>query len=62
MNTHTHIYILVSEITNSAYWRNPFNSLATAKNLVEYYVLDVEPLGQTRGKVEFYIFIINKCE
>ncbi|CAG8747792.1 1961_t:CDS:2, partial [Racocetra persica] len=30
--------------------KQPFNSLATTKNLVEYYVLDVEPLGPTRGK------------
>ncbi|CAG8478838.1 3892_t:CDS:2 [Diversispora eburnea] len=30
--------------------RNPFNSLATIKNLVEYYVLDVEQLGVTRNK------------
>ncbi|CAG8701122.1 6106_t:CDS:2, partial [Racocetra fulgida] len=30
--------------------KEPFNSLATTKNLVEYYVLDVEPLGPTRGK------------
>ncbi|RHZ80547.1 hypothetical protein Glove_134g186 [Diversispora epigaea] len=42
--------LAVSEITNAAYWRNPFNSLATIKNLVEYYVLDVEQLRVTRNK------------
>ncbi|RIB12914.1 NMD3 family-domain-containing protein [Gigaspora rosea] len=42
--------LAVSEISTSVYWRQPFNSLATTKNLVEYYVLDVEPLGPTRGK------------
>ncbi|CAG8496610.1 9786_t:CDS:2 [Dentiscutata erythropus] len=42
--------LAVSEVSTSVYWRQPFNSLATTKNLVEYYVLDVEPLGSTRGK------------
>ncbi|CAG8652903.1 15635_t:CDS:2 [Dentiscutata heterogama] len=42
--------LAVSEVSTSIYWRQPFNSLATTKNLVEYYVLDVEPLGPTRGK------------
>jgi len=42
--------LAVSEITPSTYWRNSFTSLSTVKNLVEYYVLDVEPLGPTRGK------------
>ncbi|CAG8570878.1 431_t:CDS:2 [Acaulospora morrowiae] len=40
----------VSEIATSLYWRTPFNSLASSKNLVEYQILDVEPLGPVRGK------------
>jgi hypothetical protein len=32
------------------YWRNPFRPLATAKQLVEYVVLDIEPLGPASQK------------
>ena len=32
------------------YWRNPFRPLATAKQLVEYVVLDIEPLGPESQK------------
>ncbi|ORX82038.1 NMD3-domain-containing protein [Basidiobolus meristosporus CBS 931.73] len=39
-----------ADITNSVYWRNPFDSLGTVKDMVEYYVLDVEVLGVVRGK------------
>ena len=38
------------EITAPVYWRNPFDSLATVTDLVEFTVLDVEPSGATRGK------------
>ncbi|OZJ04343.1 hypothetical protein BZG36_02381 [Bifiguratus adelaidae] len=40
----------VADIQTTAYWRTPFNSLASAKELTEYYVLDVEPVGPTRGR------------
>ncbi|CAI2180000.1 2642_t:CDS:2 [Funneliformis geosporum] len=42
--------LAVTEITTSTYWRTPFTSLSTTKTLVEYYILDVEPLGPKRGK------------
>lgn len=39
-----------TDVTPQVYWRNPFPALASVKSLTEYYVLDVEPLGPTRGK------------
>ncbi|CAG8607550.1 3520_t:CDS:2 [Ambispora gerdemannii] len=42
--------LAVSEVQTALFWRIPFTSLATAKDLVEYYVLDVEPLGPVREK------------
>lgn len=39
-----------SDVTSLVYWRTPFSALATAKDLIEYYVLDVEPLGPVKGK------------
>lgn len=39
-----------ADISSSVYWRAPFMSLTSSKNLVEYYVLDVEPLGPSKGK------------
>ncbi|KAJ3967805.1 NMD3 family-domain-containing protein [Lentinula raphanica] len=38
------------EITSAIYWRNPFDSLATVTDLVEFTVLDVEVDGRSRGK------------
>ncbi|KAJ4000688.1 NMD3 family-domain-containing protein [Lentinula boryana] len=38
------------EITSAVYWRNPFDSLATVTDLVEFTVLDVEADGRSRGK------------
>ncbi|KAL0082281.1 NMD3 family-domain-containing protein [Phycomyces blakesleeanus] len=32
------------------YWRHQFTALASVKNMVEFYVLDVEPLGPVKGK------------
>ena len=42
--------LAVSEVSTTAYWRSPFHALASVKQLVEYYVLDVEPCGPVRGK------------
>ncbi|KAG2175949.1 hypothetical protein INT44_000427 [Umbelopsis vinacea] len=39
-----------ADISSNVYWRVPFTSLASMKNMIEYYVLDVEPLGPVRGK------------
>lgn len=38
------------DLNASVYWRFPFPSLADASQLVEFIVLDIEPLGPTRGK------------
>jgi len=39
-----------TDVSSSVYWRNPFDSLATVSDLVEFVVLDIEPSGPTRGK------------
>ena len=41
----------VAEVPNLAYWKQPFTSLCSARELIEYIILDVELLGPTRGKV-----------
>ncbi|CDS10222.1 hypothetical protein LRAMOSA02898 [Lichtheimia ramosa] len=38
------------DINTTVYWRAPFPALASVKSLVEFVVLDVEPLGPVRGK------------
>jgi len=38
------------ELIASIYWRNPFDALANASDLVEFIVLDVEPSSRTHGK------------
>ncbi|RYP16521.1 hypothetical protein DL765_005082 [Monosporascus sp. GIB2] len=38
------------DISSPIYWRAPFTALAEAPDLVEFIVLDCEPLGPTRGK------------
>lgn len=40
----------IAEISNQVYWRDPFPSLANVTELTEYFILNVEPLGPTRGK------------
>ncbi|KAI9234504.1 MAG: NMD3 family-domain-containing protein [Podila humilis] len=42
--------LAVAEISTQTYWRTPFHALASVKQMVEYYVLDVEPCGPVRGK------------
>lgn len=39
-----------AELPGGVYWRHPFLSLATASQLVEFVVLDSEPLGPMRGR------------
>ncbi|KAJ7893586.1 NMD3 family-domain-containing protein, partial [Mycena leptocephala] len=39
-----------AEISSTAYWRTPFDSLATVSDLVEFTMLNVEPDGRARGK------------
>ncbi|EGV62341.1 ribosome-binding protein [Yamadazyma tenuis] len=40
----------MTDLQPSIYWRNPFSSLISVTNMVEFIVLDVEPTGETRGK------------
>jgi nonsense-mediated mRNA decay protein 3 len=40
----------VAEISNQVFWREPFLSLANVSELTEYFILNVEPVGPTRGK------------
>lgn len=39
-----------ADISAPVYWRAPFTTLAEAPDLVEFVVLDCEPLGPTKGK------------
>ncbi|KAJ7638333.1 NMD3 family-domain-containing protein [Roridomyces roridus] len=39
-----------AEISSIAYWRTPFETLATVSDLIEFTVLDIEPDGRSRGK------------
>ncbi|KAG8820262.1 hypothetical protein FRC19_009013 [Serendipita sp. 401] len=39
-----------TDVTSQVYWREPFFSLASVTDLVEFVVLDIEPSGTVRGK------------
>lgn len=39
-----------AEIATPVYWRSPFPTLADSQDLVEFIVLDIEPLGPVKGK------------
>ncbi|VDC05606.1 unnamed protein product [Peniophora sp. CBMAI 1063] len=39
-----------AELSAASFWRAPFDSLASAPDLVEFTVLDVEPSGGARGR------------
>ncbi|KAL4782471.1 NMD3 family-domain-containing protein [Aspergillus varians] len=41
-----------ADLSPRIYWRAPFTSLADAKDLVEFIVLDVEPTGYSKGKMQ----------
>jgi nonsense-mediated mRNA decay protein 3 len=42
--------LAVCDVSTTQYYRYPFTPLASAKAMIEYYVLDVEPLGPVNGK------------
>lgn len=44
------ITLQVADIPSNIYWRDPFPSLASVTDLVEFLVLDIEPTGPVRGK------------
>lgn len=39
-----------TDLPASTYWRQPFGALATTPGMIEFFVLDVEFVGQTKGK------------
>ena len=39
-----------ADISTAIYWRAPFTPLADVRELTEFIVMDVEPLGVTRGR------------
>lgn len=39
-----------ADISHQVYWRDPFQSLATSRSLIEFYVMDVEVTGEVVGK------------
>jgi nonsense-mediated mRNA decay protein 3 len=40
----------VADVSAPVYWRSPFTSLADVQELTEFVVMDIEPLGPTRGR------------
>ena len=52
----TAVYLLdpntlqTAEVPGAVYWRSPFKALADVQELVEFVVLDIEPLGQQHGR------------
>jgi nonsense-mediated mRNA decay protein 3 len=39
-----------ADVSTPVYWRAPFTSLADVQELVEFVVMDIEPLGPTKGR------------
>ncbi|ORY59737.1 nonsense-mediated mRNA decay protein 3 [Pseudomassariella vexata] len=39
-----------AEVSSPIYWRAPFLSLADAQDLVEFMVMDIQPMGPTKNK------------
>ncbi|EPZ32835.1 NMD3 domain-containing protein [Rozella allomycis CSF55] len=52
-----------ADLNALAYWRTPFTSLCSYKDLIEYYVVDIEPhYGVTKGKfmlADVYVCKVN---
>ena len=52
----TAIYLLdpqtlqTADVSTASYWRSPFSSLADIQELVEFTVMDIEPVGQQNGR------------
>lgn len=42
--------LAVADMPTEVYWRNPFPSVSEAARLVDFFVLDVEPVGKVVGK------------
>lgn len=46
----------IADIPTAIYWRAPFTNLADVRELVEFIVLDIEPLGPSKGR-----FTLAEC-
>eukprot|EP00164_Ancoracysta_twista_P001704 GFYU01002234.1.p1 GENE.GFYU01002234.1~~GFYU01002234.1.p1 ORF type:complete len:520 (-),score=194.37 GFYU01002234.1:43-1602(-) len=44
-------------LTAPVFWRNPFKAMIPAKQMIEFTVLDIEPLGPTHGR-----FVLAEAE
>lgn len=45
-----HSFTLVAEVNSTTYWRYPFNAICNPKQLVEYIVMDIEPIMEKDRK------------
>lgn len=41
----------IADISANVYWRSPFMSLSNASQMVEFFVIHIEPLGPIRGRL-----------
>src|SRR5699024_10938111 len=39
-----------AEVPTGTYWRSPFNTLADVTELVEFIIMDIEPVGRSNGR------------
>ncbi|KAH8696702.1 nonsense-mediated mRNA decay protein 3 [Talaromyces proteolyticus] len=39
-----------ADVPTPVYWRSPFSNLADVKDLVEFIVVDIEPVGESKGR------------
>ena len=46
----TIMLFLVAEVNGNAYWRNPFNTICAQKSLVEFTVMEIEPIYERPAK------------
>lgn len=40
----------IADVSTPIYWRSPFNSLANVQELVEFIIMDIEPIGPPKGR------------
>jgi len=45
------IFYLVAEVSATVYWRYNFNSICDPKQLIEYIVMDIEPVKYKDKKI-----------
>ncbi|KAI9848092.1 MAG: ribosome-binding protein [Sclerophora amabilis] len=58
MDPHT---LQTAEISTPVYWRSPFVSLADVQELVEFVVLDIEPLGPSKGRFSLAEVVVARA-